>query len=255
MPKSCDENKTRLSALSQFIDFLSKHHGITETNDLMEHISGYSISSINKAKRELRLRTYSQEPIPNSVNGNCEPIPKCEPIRRNLFPNCEPIPIQPRARAYKESSSKINNTTNKQNTESEQVDSWHPFNGSTDLIVGVVCEWVHDVDLAKSWIREALALAGNDAEIVQSAILTTKKKLAAGQMITSPPRFTDGIIQKLKGNKAQDKAVADKTKANNSAMLKADPRFRLEDYLPAPYDPNDPNDKRGELPDDDETWI
>ena len=251
MPKICDENKTRLSALAQFIDFLSMHHGITETNDLMMYISGYNISSINKAKRELKMRTYSQEPIPKSVDGNCAPIPKCEPIPAHLFPNEEPIPIQPCARAYKESSSKINNTTNKQNTESEQVDSWHPFNGSTDLVVSVVCEWVHDLDLAKSWIRDALALSGNDAEMVKTAILTTKQKIAGGQMITSPPRFTDGIIQKMKGNKAQDKEIADKAKASNKLLLKANPNFQLVQ----PYDPNDPNDTRGELPDDNETWI
>ena len=110
---------------------------------------------------------------------------------------------------------------------------------------------VHDVDLSKSWIRDALALSGNDAEMVKTAILTTKQKIAGGQMITSPPRFTDGIIQKMKGNKAQDKEIADKAKASNKLLLKANPNFQLVQ----PYDPNDPNDTRGELPDDNETWI
>ena len=99
------------------------------------------------------------------------------------------------------------------------------------------------------------AFADEDAEIVKAAILQTKQKIDDGKIITNCPRYTTGTIQRMKGDKAQAQAAAEKTKSNNSAMLRTDPSFRLQDYLPKPYDPNDPNDTRGELPDDNETWI
>ena len=243
MPKICDENKTRLSALAQLIQKYAEFENITKTSDLAK-LTQYSERAIWKAKTELECSEKECTVNSSSVKSSAEPL-------HSSAQSGTRVQSEPRAHAYKESSTKINNTTNKQNTESEQVDSWHPFNGSTDLVVSVVCEWVHDVDLAKSWIRDALALSGNDAEMVKTAILTTKQKIAGGQMITSPPRFTDGIIQKLKGNKAQDKEIADKAKASNKLLLKAKPDFQLVQ----PYDPNDPNDTRGELPDDNETWI
>lgn len=107
MPKIHDENKTRLSALAQFIDFLSTHHGITDTNDLMGYISGYNISSINKAKRELRMRTYSQ-----MGTYSQEPMRNCEPIPANLCAIEEPMRNSPRVHARIENPSGLNNIIN-----------------------------------------------------------------------------------------------------------------------------------------------
>ena len=247
MPKICDENKTRLSALAQLIQKYAEFENITKTSELAK-LTQYSERAIWKAKTELECSEIECTMNSSAVNSSAETL-------HSSAQGGNRVQSEPRAPARIENPSGLNNTTNKQNTESEQVDSWHPFNGSTDYVLGVVCGWVQDVDLAKSFIKDSLAFANEDAEIVKAAILQTKQKIDDGKIIMNCQRYTTGTIQRMKGDKAQAQAAAEKTKSNNSAMLRTDPSFRLQDYLPKPYDPNDPNDMRGELPDDNETWI
>lgn len=104
MPKICDENKTRLSALAQLIQKYAEFENITKTSELAK-LTQYSERAIWKAKTELECSEKECTVNSSSVNPSAETLHSSSGLRTRV--QCEP-----RAPARIENPSGLNNIIN-----------------------------------------------------------------------------------------------------------------------------------------------
>jgi hypothetical protein len=113
MQNNPGKNKTKLTALAQLIRILGDYKGLTKVADLVSE-TGYTKQAIYKAKSELEWT--SQPELTKSP-----PELKSQPglVNQGLQSQPELTP-----RAYKESSSKINNSNSQLASRQQAISNW-----------------------------------------------------------------------------------------------------------------------------------